>query len=247
MKGLIMQLQHFSVNDGDGIRTTVFMAGCPLRCKWCCNPESWSLKTNQYVKEMSIEEIVDEINRYTIFYRYSQGGITYSGGEPTFQLDFLRNMVNIFYNMGIHQSIETSGYFNWTDVRDIFEMLDFIFVDIKHFDNDKHRKLTGVDNNKILGNIKSIGKLNKEVVIRIPFIKDINDDEENISRAAKFVYDNIPNGKIELLPYHSLGNYKYDTLGFEEHKNTFKTPDDEDIERAKRIINSYNVEIIEYR
>ena len=143
-----MQLQHFSVNDGEGIRTTIFMAGCPLRCKWCCNPESWLMKTNKYVKEMSIEEIIKEINKYNIFYRYSKGGITYSGGEPTFQTKFLRNMVNTFYNSGIHQSIETSGYFTWLDVEDIFQMLDFIFVDIKHFDSNKHRKLTGVGNEK---------------------------------------------------------------------------------------------------
>lgn len=242
-----MQLQHFSVNDGEGIRSTIFMAGCPLRCKWCCNPESWSLETNEYVKKMSVKEIMDEIDRQTIFYRYSQGGITYSGGEATVQLQFLRNMVNIFYDKGIHQSIETCGYFNWIDAKDIFEILDFIFIDIKHFDNDKHRQLTGVDNYKILDNIKAIGRLNKEVVVRIPFIKDINDDEENINNTAKFVYDNIPNGKMELLPYHSLGNYKYDTLGLEEYKNIFHIPSKEDIEKAKSIINSYNIEIVEYK
>ena len=242
-----MQLQHFSVNDGEGIRTTIFMAGCPLRCKWCCNPESWFMETNKYVKEMSIEEIIKEINRYTIFYRYSKGGLTYSGGEPTFQTNFLRNMVNAFYNNGIHQSIETSGYFNWSDVEDIFQKLDFIFVDIKHFDSNKHRELAGVSNERILDNIKSIGKLNKEVVIRIPFIKDVNDSEQNITNTAKFVYDNVPKGKIELLPYHSLGNYKYDELGIGEYKSTFITPSREDLKRAKDIINSYNVETIDFK
>ena len=247
IKGLIMQLQHFSVNDGDGIRTVIFMAGCPLRCKWCCNPESWSLEINEYVDEMSIPEIIDEVDRQIIFYRYSNGGITYSGGEPTYQLNFLENMVDIFYNRGIHQSIETSGYFIWEDVYGVFEKMDFIFVDIKHFNSRRHKQLTGVHNHSILDNIRAMGRLGKDIVIRIPLIKDINDDEGNIADTAEFVYRNIPNGKIELLPYHSLGNYKYKSLGLDEYEYSFQTPDEEDIQRVKEIINSYDVQTIEYR
>lgn len=246
-KGKIMQLQHFSVNDGEGIRTTIFLAGCPLRCKWCSNPESWGIETNNYVKEMSLDEIITEINRYIIFYRYSNGGITYSGGEPTFQKQFLRDMVNIFYNKGIHQSIETSGYFYLEDLKDIFERLDFIFIDIKHMDNIWHKELTGVDNSLILENIKFLGKLNKEMVIRIPLIKDINDSRKNIKETAQFVYDNVPSGKIELLPYHSLGNYKYDSLGLENHKNIFITPTKDEVEIAKKIIEDIGVQTIEYK
>ena len=126
-------------------------------------------------------------------------------------------------------------------------MLDFIFVDIKHFDNNKHRELTGVGNERILDNIKSIGRLNKEVIIRIPFIKNVNDSEQNIINTARFVYDNVPKGKIELLPYHSLGNYKYDELDIGEHKNTFTTPTKEDLQKAKYIINSCNVDTIAYK
>jgi pyruvate formate lyase activating enzyme len=246
-RGKIMQLQHFSVNDGEGIRTTIFLGGCPLRCKWCSNPESWEIETNNYVKTMSLDEIITEINRYIIFYRYSNGGITYSGGEPTFQKQFLREMVNAFYNKGIHQSIETSGYFDLEDVKDIFEKLDFIFIDIKHMDNIRHKELTGVSNRVILENIKSLGKLNKEIVVRIPFVKDINDSEKNIRETASFVYNNIPNGKIELLPYHSLGNYKYDSLELENYKNIFITPDKDEVEAVKKIIEDIGVQTIEYK
>lgn len=246
-KGKIMDLQHFSVNDGEGIRTTIFLAACPLRCKWCSNPESWNLKENYYIKEMSLDEIEKEINRYIIFYRYSNGGITYSGGEPTFQRDFLREMVDLFYKKGIHQSIETSGYFDFKELEDIFEKLDFIFIDIKHMDSIEHKKLTGVDNTIILNNIKELGKLNKEIVVRIPFIKGVNDSEKNIRETARYVFDNVPGGKIELLPYHSLGNYKYDSLGLEDYKNTFITPTKDEVKRAKEIIEGMGVKTIEYK
>lgn len=246
-RGKLMQLQHFSINDGEGIRTTIFLAGCPLRCKWCSNPESWNIEVNDYIKKMSLDEIISEIERYMIFYRYSNGGVTYSGGEPTLQKKFLRKMVNAFYNKGIHQSIETSGYFNLEEVEDIFKKLDFIFIDIKHMDNIKHKELTGVGNKIILDNIKSLGRLNKEIVVRVPFIKDINDSEENIKETAKFVYDNVAGGKIELLPYHSLGNYKYDSLGLKDYKNTFTTPTKDELDKAKQIIQDVGVKTIEYK
>jgi pyruvate formate lyase activating enzyme len=245
--GLVFQLQHFSVNDGEGVRTTIFMTGCPLRCKWCCNPESWDLKAGISSREISVEVIKAEIKRQMVFYRHSNGGITYSGGEPTCQAEFLSRMVNVFYDMGLHQTIETCGYFDWDRVRDILAKLDFMFVDIKHMDSRTHESLTGKGNRLILQNIKNMGKLGKDMVIRIPLIKGINDDKENITKTAKFVYQNVPGGKIELLPYHSLGNYKYDSLGLGEYKHNFTTPSRKDIERAKRIIENIGVETVEYK
>jgi len=241
-----MNIQNFSVNDGEGIRSTVFLAGCPLRCKWCSNPESWSLN-NDYVREMTLDDIVKEIRKNMIFYRYSQGGITYSGGEPTFQRDFLRAMVDTFYNMGVHQTIETCGYFIWDHVEDILNKLDFVFVDIKVMDGKKHKELTGVDNEIILDNIKRLGKLNVDLVIRIPLIKDINDSLDNIKKTAFFVNEHIPNGKIEILPYHSLGAYKYDKLGLSRFKNTFETPAKEEVFNVKEIIKSYGIEIVDFK
>lgn len=241
-----MNIQNFSVNDGEGIRSTVFLAGCPLRCKWCSNPESWSLN-NDYVREMTLDDIVKEIRKNMIFYRYSQGGITYSGGEPTFQRDFLRAMVDTFYNMGVHQTIETCGYFIWDHVEDILNKLDFVFVDIKVMDGKKHKELTGVDNEKILNNIKKLGKLNIDLVVRIPLIKDVNDSIDNIRKTASFVSENIANGKIEILPYHSLGAYKYDKLGLSKFKNEFETPTKEEVFNVKEIIKSYGIEIVDFK
>ena len=133
-------------------------------------------------------------------------------------------MVDTFYNMGVHQTIETCGYFIWDHVEDILNKLDFVFVDIKIMDGKRHKELTGVDNEKILNNIKKLGKLNMNLVVRIPLIKDVNDSIDNIRKTASFVSENIANGKIEILPYHSLGNYKYDKLGLSKFKNEFETP-----------------------
>lgn len=163
------------------------------------------------------------------------------------QLDFLRTMAETFYNMGIHQAIETCGYFNWNDVHDIFEKLDFVFIDIKHMDSTKHRELTGQDNGKILNNIKEIGRLNKTVVIRIPLIKGINDSDKNIKETVEFVQENVPGGMIEILPYHNYGSYKYDALGLGSFKNVFETPDKESIKRLKVLIESSGVRTTEYR
>jgi len=246
-RGVVFQLQHFSVNDGEGIRTTIFMSGCPLRCKWCSNPESWSTKPGAHGREMSVEEIKAEIKRYVIFYRHSGGGITYSGGEPTHQAGFLGAMADTFYDMGLHQSIETCGHFDWDRVKGIFQRLDFVFADIKHMDCETHRALTGKGNGLILENIRIIGKLGKETVIRIPLLKGINDDKENLCKTAGFVHKNVPGGRIELLPYHSLGNYKYDSLGLKEHRHCFITPDRNDVETARKVIEDCGVETVEYK
>lgn len=246
-RGTIFQIQHFSVNDGEGIRTTIFLSGCPLRCKWCCNPESWELKPGQYGRVVTLGDIEKEIDRQLIFYRHSGGGITYSGGEPAFQHEFLRAMVNNFYDMALHQAIETCGYFDWDAVVDIFEKLDFIFIDIKHMDNEKHEYYTGCSNRIILENIVSIGRLKKEIVVRIPLIMGINDDKENISKTAEFIARHVPRGKIEILPYHSLGNYKYDNLGLQGFKNIYSAPDNDEVGEVKSIIKGYGVEIVEYK
>lgn len=244
-KGYVSQIQGFSVNDGNGIRTTIFLLGCPLRCKWCCNPETWTIDPK--AAPMSVEDVLQRIKRDIIFFRESGGGVTFSGGEATCQQSFLRALVNAHSEIGIDMAIETSGYFIWNEVKDIIEKLDLIFIDLKHMNTEKHQELTGVDNKLILENIKNIGKLNKEVVVRIPLIKGINDDKENIINTAKYVKQYVPGGKMEILPYHNFGEKKYDQLGLSEFKNVFSTPTKEEIDEVKETIRSIGVETIDYK
>lgn len=158
MGGYIMQLQNFSVNDGEGIRTIVFMAGCPLRCAWCSNPEGQTVD-NPMVHWMETEDILKELRRQAIFYRNSGGGVTFSGGEATAQPEFLREMVDELYDEGFSLAIETCGQFDFEKLRPVLEKMDLIFMDLKHIDPEQHRKFTGVDNAVILENIRRTSQL----------------------------------------------------------------------------------------
>lgn len=297
LSGYFMEPQNFSVNDGNGIRTIIFFAGCPLRCRWCSNPESYTnFNKVAHYKETCIqcgrcaqvcpsgvginlndiiererckscglcakacptnsrknliyhynsEQILKIIEKQKIFYRYSGGGVTFSGGEATQQTDILRELVYKLYDQAIDLAIETSGYFNFDDVKDILEKLNLIFVDIKHMDDNKHRFYTGISNEKILKNISMLNELKVPVVVRIPVIGGVNSDIENIRKTAEFVKDNIDVPKIELLPYHSFGYNKYEALGLEKPSKQFETPSPEYLRELCKIIENEDVEVVSY-
>lgn len=298
ISGYFMEPQNFSVNDGEGIRTIIFFAGCHLRCQWCSNPESYTncnkvahyektcIKCGRCVKacphgvginlnnnfeqkkckacricvkecptnsrknlvyHYSSEQILKIIEKQKIFYRHSGGGVTFSGGEATLQADMLRELVYKLYDQAVDLTIETSGYFNFDEVEDILKKMNLIFVDIKHMDDNKHRLYTGVSNEKILKNICRLNKLKLPVVVRIPVIDGVNSDIENIRKTAKFVKDNINDPKLELLPYHSFGDSKYEALGLEKPSRQFKTPSQEDIRKLCKVVESEGVEVVSYK
>ena len=293
-----MEPQNFSVNDGNGIRTIIFFAGCPLKCQWCSNPESYTnfnkvahyektcIKCGRCVQvcpngvginlndpheqkkckscglcvdvcptssrkklihHYTSEQILKMIEKQKIFYRYSNGGITFSGGEATHQKDMLRDLVYKLYDKAVDLAIETSGCFNFDEVKDILEKLNLIFVDIKHMDGNKHRLYTGVDNEKILKNISRLNELKVPVVVRIPVIDGVNSDIENIKKTAQFVKANINVPKIELLPYHSFGDGKYEALGLEKPSMQFKTPSPEHLRELCKIVENEEVEVVSYK
>lgn len=243
--GKFMEPQNFSVNDGDGIRTIIFFAGCPLRCKWCANPEGL-YTNNNLVYEYTVEQLLKIIERQEIFYRFSGGGVTFSGGEATLQQNMLRELVNKLYDKAINLTIETSGYFVYEEVKDILKKLDLIFIDIKHMNSDKHEVFTGVSNKKILNNIKKLNEVNDNVVVRVPLIMGVNADKYNIVETAKFVNANIKNPKMELLPYHNFGDEKYEALGIEKPSRDFKRPPVEIVNELKELIQAEGVEVVSY-
>jgi len=288
--GYVIQSQHLSVNDGDGIRTILFLAGCPLRCKWCANPEGFTPKTKvgffaenctacklcttvcpqgigininderdrctacgscvsvcpnhakKFLTEYkTVDELVEEVKRQIIFFRTSGGGVTFSGGECTMQADFLRALATRLDDLGIHLAMETSAYFDYDKVEDILKRLSQLFVDIKHMDDEKHRYYTGVSNKKILENIKRMAALDIPTVVRIPTIIGVNADEENIRATARFVHENLPKAQIELLPYHTLGIYKYEALGMELPSEEFVAPTAEQLLELRSLVESCGV------
>ena len=262
VKGYIMQLQPFSVNDGDGIRTTIFMAGCPLRCRWCCNPEGLTAeeKLNQKTGEKMVtltdaDEVLKRIQKHRLFYSYSGGGITFSGGEATSQTEFLDYLSEHIYDMGYSMALETSCLFDWDKTEHILRRMDLIFADIKMMDSGRHLKWTGVSNEKILENIKKLGDLSQgkstdeapRIVIRVPVIGGVNDDEENMCRTAAFVCENLPSACMELLPYHELGKIKYEALGIQYDNSEFSIPNKDELERLREWVRAEGVGLIDYR
>ncbi|MPM92711.1 4-hydroxyphenylacetate decarboxylase activating enzyme [bioreactor metagenome] len=196
---------------------------------------------------MTTDDVIKSIEKDLIFFLNSNGGITFSGGEPTYQLEFLRKLVYHFYNKGIHTAIETCGVFNFDKCKDIFQKLNHIFVDIKNMDSNKHKEYTGLGNELILENIIRMAKINKSMVVRIPVIPGFNDDIENITSTSQFVKKNIKSPKIELLPYHMFGIDKYKNLGLEDYIYKYETPSDKTMKKLEEVVKNCGVEVMKYK
>lgn len=199
------------------------------------------------VVEKEVSEIVEEVKKHRLFYMQSGGGITFSGGETTMQREFLNELSETLYDMGFHLAMETCGYFDFDALKPILQRMDLIFMDLKHMDSAKHAYFTGVGNEKILENIKRLKELSAEIVIRIPVIKGINADAENIKASAQFVHTHLPQAKMELLPYHKFGFGKYEALGMETPDDTFAAPTENEMEELRKIITDLGVCLADYR
>ena len=240
-----MQLQHFSVNDGDGIRTIVFMAGCPLRCAWCANPEGQT-RRNAMTHWAETEDILAELRHQAIFFRQS-GGVTFSGGEATAQPDFLREMVDALYDEGFSLAIETCGYFDYAQMAPTLRKMDTIFIDIKHIDPRQHHAFTGVDNALILQNIRRASDEGLPLVVRIPTIVGVNADDETMTRVFDFFEKNQIRAKLEFLPYHRYGEAKYEKLGLALPDPRFATPSEEQLAHWTAMAEARGIEVVSYK
>lgn len=240
MGGYIMQVQNFSVNDGEGIRTLVFLAGCPLRCAWCSNPEGQTLR-NPMTRWAETGEIVREIRRQDIFYRFSGGGVTFSGGEPTSQTDFLGELTDALYDLGCDLALETCGQFDFDALAPLLRRQNLIFMDLKHPDPELHRRFTGVDNRPILENLRRTAALGVPMVVRIPVIMGVNGDDRILASAFAWLRDNAPDVPLELLPYHCFGEEKYRRLGLPPPDRTFATPTEERMEHWRAMAREFGI------
>ena len=249
MRGLIFDIKEFSLNDGEGIRTTVFMKGCPLSCVWCHNPEGLSAVRELYVKkgnctgcglclkpcgheeckpfgrclhicprdlvsivgaEWEAEDLAKKLLSQADFLKSVGGGVTFSGGEPLLQHEFVGEVLSLLGGK-LHRAIETSGYADGAVFEKITSNCDFVYMDLKLFDREKHKKYCGVSNEKILKNAEILKKSGVEYVFRVPLIPGITDTEENQRAIAEFVGDS----PVELLPYNRLASAKYKNAGKE--------------------------------
>ena len=242
MQGKIINITRFCTDDGPGIRTTVFLKGCPLRCIWCHNPESQKSDEEQYVngeivgKTISVQEILDEILKDKVFYETSGGGVTISGGEPLFQPEFTIRILKACKEQGIHTAIETSGFATKEIFSKVIEYCDLVLFDIKETDAKKLLEYTGATLNIVLQNLKIVNDMKIPFVIRLPIIPGINDRNEHFLKVKAIAEGLAFCRGIEIMPYHKLGEYKYQQLGKEYLCRNIVEPSKNDVEKWKSLL-----------
>ena len=244
IKGNIFDIKRFALHDGPGIRTTLFITGCPLDCLWCHNPESRLGDSDGGNKNRNITSgyVIDELKKDLVFFEESGGGVTFSGGEPLSQPDFLLFLLKDMKNSMIHTAIDTTGYALRPVLEKIITFTDLFLYDLKVMDPEKHKKFTGVDNKLILENLKFILENGKRVRIRFPLIPGYNDDEQNIAEMIRFLEKAKDLPEIDILPYHRLGISKYRKLSIDSSMEFLSPPSDDKIEEVKNMLktNGFN-------
>jgi pyruvate formate lyase activating enzyme len=289
-KGTIFDVKRYAIHDGPGIRTTVFLKGCPLRCQWCQNPEGLELEPEVFWREkrcaedcsacvkacpsralsknaarvvvdkekcdfcrscedacvydalkivgreVSVGEIMEEIEKDSVFFGQSGGGVTFSGGEPLLQVNFLQSLMEEVKKSNIHVALDTSGYIPFQDLEGVSDRVDLFLYDLKIMDDEKHKKYTGVSNKIILENLQKISDRKKAIHVRIPLVSGVNDDDQSIRMFAEHLrtLKNVKN--ISLLTYHRGGCEKYRRLQKKEPLKIFQSPSKRRMLEAKNIL-----------
>ncbi len=293
MKGIVFNIQKYSVQDGPGIRTIVFLKGCPLRCKWCSNPESGEFcpqiifqrklcldcrscivscpvkavaddrgygkvihkelclncgscvencpsgALKRIGREMTVEEVISEVEKDSIFYRKTGGGVTLSGGEPFAQAEFVEELLGQLKENRIRTAVETSGYVSRQVLERCKDKVDLFLYDIKHMDEKVHKAYTGVSNRRILDNLKYLNSCGKKIWIRIPLIPRINMEWDNIRRTFKLAEGFACVERVELLPYHRYGVGKYEQLSMDYELKHIKAPMEEELKSLLKMIGEH--------
>ena len=234
MNGYVHSVESFGTVDGPGLRFIVFVQGCGLRCAYCHNPDSWKMKEG---KVTEVSEIVSELVKYA-----SGGGITVSGGEPLLQMEFVTELFKECKKHGIHTNIDTSGdlKFNTEErkqqLKELLAVTDMLMLDIKMFDAQKHKQLTGKDNAHILEFGHLVSDVGIPMWIRRVLVPGLTDDEDDLQKTAEYIKTLKTVKKIEVLPYHSMGEYKWKQLGYDYPLDGQLPPSDELVKHAEEIL-----------
>ena len=295
-KGIVFDVKKYSVHDGPGIRTTVFLKGCPLNCWWCHNPESQSMERERIFhgsrciqcgaclgacpqgaiawdgvgpvtdgarcslcgacveacyaearemvgQEMTVAQVMTEIERDVAFYDESGGGVTFSGGEPLAQPGFLLGLLEASKGREIHTALDTCGQAAWETLDRVRGYVDLFLYDLKVMDEARHKTYTGVSNRLILSNLVRLSELGHEIVLRVPVMPGINNDHESMARIGTFAAALPALLRVDLLPYHHTAAAKYERLGRVYPLAGMRPPSDEVMAEAGRILSGFDLEV----
>lgn len=239
--GRIHSAESFGANDGPGIRYVIFTQGCNMRCKYCHNPDSWAFSGGE---EISSEELFKRAVRYKSYWtadsRSPSGGITVSGGEPLLQIDFVSDLFRRAKAEHVHTCLDTSGSpftrknLFFVKFEELMSCTDLVLLDIKQINPERHRQTTGRDNGNILDMARYLSEINKPVWIRHVLVPTLSDYDDDLDELARFIGGMSNVEKVQVLPYHTLGRYKWDNLGFDYSLDGVAPPDAERVENAEK-------------
>ena len=232
--GYVHSIETFGTVDGPGIRFVVFMQGCPLKCMYCHNRDTWNTKSGNLT---NIDDLICEIKRYIPYMKSSGGGVTVSGGEPLLQTQFVTTLFKKLKDLNIHTALDTAGSIPINeDIEVLLKYTDLVLLDIKHIDDEKAKILTGRSNKNNLDFANYLSSHNIPVWIRQVLVPGYTDDEKDLIKLKNFISCLSNVEKVELLPYHDLGKFKWKELGFDYPLEGVPTATNDDLDRAKKIL-----------